>query len=60
MKHRLFDAIIQLLASVSEQQTCVLILDDLHRADAASLELLHSWIDQLPRMRILLLAAFPR
>jgi DNA-binding winged helix-turn-helix (wHTH) protein len=59
-KHRLFDAIIQLLASVSEQHTCVLVLDDLHRADAASLELLHSWIDQLPRMRILLLAAFPR
>jgi DNA-binding winged helix-turn-helix (wHTH) protein len=59
-KHRLFDAIIQLLASASEQQTCVLVLDDLHRADAASLELLHSWIDQLPRMRILLLAAFPR
>ena len=59
-RHRSFDAIIQLLASVSEQQTCVLVLDDLHRADAASLELLHSWIDQLPRMRILLLAAFPR
>ena len=59
-KHRLFDAIVQLLASVSEQQTCVLVLDDLHRADAASMELLHSWIDRLPRTRILLLAAFPR
>jgi DNA-binding winged helix-turn-helix (wHTH) protein len=59
-KHRLFDAIIQLLASVSEQQTCVLVLDDLHRADAASLELLCAWIDQLPRTRVLLLAAFPR
>jgi predicted ATPase len=59
-KHRLFDAIIQLLASVSEQQTCVIVLDDLHRADTASLALLCSLIDQLPRTRVLLLAAFPR
>jgi DNA-binding winged helix-turn-helix (wHTH) protein len=59
-KHQVFDAIIRLLTRASEQQTCVLVLDDLHRADAASLELLQSWVDQLSRMRILLLAAFPR
>jgi DNA-binding winged helix-turn-helix (wHTH) protein len=59
-KHQVFDAIVRLLQRASEQQTCVLVLDDLHRADAASLELLQSWLDQLPRMRILLLCAFPQ
>lgn len=58
-KHRLFDALIRVLAVASQKQTCVLVLDDLHRADASSLELLQLWFDRLPRMRVLLLTAFP-
>jgi DNA-binding winged helix-turn-helix (wHTH) protein len=55
-KHRVFDAITRLFALAAEQTPCVLVLDDLHRADTASLELLRYWIDELPRRRVLVLA----
>lgn len=55
-KQRLFDAVARALAFVSEHEPCLLILDDLHRADPASLELIHYFLSALPRTRILLLA----
>jgi eukaryotic-like serine/threonine-protein kinase len=55
-KHRIFDAITRLFALASEHTACMLVLDDLHRADSASLELLRYWIDELPRRRVLVLA----
>lgn len=55
VKHRIFDAITRLLILVAEHTPCVLMLDDLHRADAASLELLNYLIDEIARTRILLL-----
>jgi DNA-binding winged helix-turn-helix (wHTH) protein/tetratricopeptide (TPR) repeat protein len=56
-KHRVFDAIARALALASERSPCVLVLDDLHRADPASLELLNYFIDEIPRTRLLLVAA---
>jgi DNA-binding winged helix-turn-helix (wHTH) protein len=55
-KHRLFDAITRALSLVSEHEPWLLIFDDLHRADPASLELIHYFLSELPRTRILLLA----
>jgi DNA-binding winged helix-turn-helix (wHTH) protein len=55
-KHRIFDAITRLFTLAAEHTPCVLVLDDLHRADSASLELLRYWIDELPRRRVLVLA----
>jgi DNA-binding winged helix-turn-helix (wHTH) protein len=55
-KHRVFDAVTRALALAAEHTPYLLIVDDLHRADAASLELLHYFLAELPRMRILLLA----
>lgn len=55
-KHRIFDAISRTLTLASEQVPCVLVLDDLHRADPASLELLSYFIDEIPRTRLLVIA----
>jgi predicted ATPase len=55
-KHRVFDAVTQALTLTAEYTPCVLILDDLHRADTASLELLHYMLPELSRTRILFLA----
>ena len=54
-QHRMFDAILRLLAAAAERTPCVLVLDDLHRADALSLELLAYFIDEVARTRVLLL-----
>jgi DNA-binding winged helix-turn-helix (wHTH) protein len=59
-KHRVFDAILSILTHASEIQPCAIVLDAVHSADSASLELLQSWIDQLPRSRILLLLTLAR
>jgi DNA-binding winged helix-turn-helix (wHTH) protein len=55
-KHRVFDAITRALTLAAEYNPYVLILDDLQRADAASLELLHYLLPELSRTRILFLA----
>src|SRR5688572_19640398 len=48
-KHRVFDAITRAITLASNQTALVLILDDLHRADPASLELLHYLLPELSR-----------
>jgi predicted ATPase len=55
-KHRVFDAFTRALTLVAEHTPYVLILDDLQRADTASLELLHYLLPELSRSRILFLA----
>ncbi len=55
-KHQMFDAITRVLMLAAERKPCVLVLDDLHGSDAASLELLSYWIDEIARTRVLLLA----
>jgi eukaryotic-like serine/threonine-protein kinase len=47
LKHELFDATARLFAIAARRSPCVLILDDLHRADPASLELLRYLMDEL-------------
>jgi DNA-binding winged helix-turn-helix (wHTH) protein len=54
-KHRIFDALARLFALAAKRGPCVLVLDDLHRADAASLEFLRYLIDEIAHMRVLLL-----
>lgn len=53
-KHRLFEAVLDVFAQASRAAPCLLILDDVHRADAASLELLRHWVDRIARTRVLL------
>jgi DNA-binding winged helix-turn-helix (wHTH) protein len=55
-KHRVFDAILSVFEAVARATPCVLVLEDLHRADAATLELLRYWIDPIARINVLLLA----
>lgn len=52
-KYQLFDSVMEVLTRAAAQRPCLLILDDLHRADTASLELLRCWIDRSARTRIL-------
>ena len=56
-RHRMIDALSRTFALVAEQVPCVLVLDDLQRADAASLELLRYLIDELAHARVALLAS---
>lgn len=51
-KHRMFEAVLDVL----ERRDTVLIIDDLHRADAASCELLRYWMDRLGQQRVLVVA----
>ena len=55
-KHRIFDAIAQVLTLAAGRSPCLLILDDLHRADPASLEFLHYFVDELAGTRTALFA----
>jgi predicted ATPase len=55
-RHRGLDAILRTLAVAAEQMPWVIVLEDLHRADAASLELLGLMLDELAHMRILVVA----
>ena len=55
-KHRIFDAIAQVVNMAAERAPCLLILDDLHRADPASLEFLHYFVDELASTRAALFA----
>lgn len=55
-KHRIFDAIARVLTMAAERAPCLLILDDLHRADPASLEFLRYFVDELASTRTALFA----
>ncbi|HKU40848.1 MAG TPA: AAA family ATPase, partial [Polyangiales bacterium] len=55
-KHLVFDGVARLLGVVSELTPCLLVLDDLHRADDATLELVRYLCDELGRSRTLLVA----
>lgn len=52
-RHRTHDAVCRLLALAAERSGWVVVLDDLHRGDAATLGLLAYLIDELARMRVL-------
>jgi len=56
-RHRIFDAVVRMLSIAAEQKPLLLVVDDLHRADEVSLDLLYYYL--LPvvlRTRILLVA----
>jgi AAA ATPase domain len=57
-RFRLFDATAEFLRSASESRPLVLVLDDLHAADAPSLLLLRFLARELGSSRILLLGAY--
>ena len=57
LNHRIFDAFTRVLTLAAARTPLLLVLDDLQRADSASLELLRYFIEDLPRSRILLLAS---
>jgi eukaryotic-like serine/threonine-protein kinase len=56
-KHRTFDAIARVLSELAGHKPCLLVIDDLHWADAASLELLRFWVERCPRARVVMLGA---
>jgi len=55
-RHHGFEAIVRALKFAADQMPRVLVLEDLHRADAGSLELLTYLLDEIGRTRILVLA----
>ena len=57
-RFRLFDALAGLLASVADRRPLVVVLDDLHWADASSLLALEFVGRALPDMRVLVVAAY--
>ncbi len=57
-RFRLFDALATLLATAAEQQPLVVVLDDLHWADASSLLALEFVARTLPDLPLLAIAAY--
>jgi hypothetical protein len=57
-RYRLHHAIGALIAELAEQQPVVLVLDDLHWADAASLELVAHFLRRPPTGPVLLVLAY--
>ena len=57
-RFRLFDALASLLAAVAERRQLVVVLDDLHWADASSLLALEFVARALPDMPVLAIAAY--
>ncbi|HVF78063.1 MAG TPA: AAA family ATPase [Solirubrobacteraceae bacterium] len=57
-RFRLFDALATLLATVADQRPLVIVLDDLHWADASSLMALEFIARALPDMPLLAIAAY--
>jgi len=55
---RLFASVIDFVAAVAREQPAVIILDDVHEADEASLRLLAAFSARLRRMPLLLVATF--
>lgn len=57
-RHRLFEAVTDLLAASSEAAPVVLVLDDLHWADKPSLLLLRHLLRSVTPLRLLILATY--
>ena len=57
-RFRLFDAITSFLKRVSQKEPLVLILDNLHWSDEASLRLLEFVAQELPEMRLLIVGTY--
>jgi DNA-binding winged helix-turn-helix (wHTH) protein/tetratricopeptide (TPR) repeat protein len=55
---RLFDAVVELVRAASRDRPVLLALDDIHRADDATLRLLVHLVRELPRVPVLLIAAY--
>jgi DNA-binding winged helix-turn-helix (wHTH) protein len=55
-RHRYFEALLRTILKAADDSVWVLVIDDLHRADAASLELLGQLLDEIAHTRILVLA----
>ncbi len=56
MRHHSFDLFARAFARAAEEAPWVLVLDDLHRADAASIELLGYLVDEIAHLRIMIVA----
>lgn len=54
-RYRLFESVVRAFALAASHKPLLLIIDDLHRADEVSLELLEYLLPSISRMRILLL-----
>jgi len=57
-KHEQFDAIVERLASLAARRALLVVIEDIHWADAATLDLLSYAGSKLQHMRVLLLASF--
>jgi DNA-binding winged helix-turn-helix (wHTH) protein len=55
-RHRSFDLFTEAFAHAAEERPWLLVLDDLHRADAGSLELLSYLIEEIAHLGILVVA----
>ena len=55
---RLYDAVLRFMSELSQTQPMVLIFDDLHWADSASLKLLEHFVRGLAQSRILILGTY--
>lgn len=53
-KDRVFSAVVDVLQRASKSVPCLLIVEDLHRANTSTVELLHFWIESIARTRVLL------
>jgi len=56
-KHEQFDAIVERFVAISARKALLVVIEDLHWADAATLDLLAYLGTKLQRMRVLLLAS---
>jgi DNA-binding winged helix-turn-helix (wHTH) protein len=56
VRHRTFDSLARAFAIAGETAQWLFVLEDIHRADAASLELLAYLADELPKLRICIVA----
>ncbi|HEX4012766.1 MAG TPA: AAA family ATPase [Candidatus Cybelea sp.] len=57
-KRQYFEAIVERFAAVAARKALVVVIEDLHWADAATLDLLEYLAGQVHRMRILILVSF--
>jgi len=55
-RYRTFDTVARFIGHVAQHAPLLLVLDDVHRADAASLDLLCYLIDELARMPVAIVA----
>jgi DNA-binding winged helix-turn-helix (wHTH) protein len=59
-RHRAFDNVARLLARAGLRTPLLLVIEDLHRADVSSLELLLHVLDDLPRQHVMVVATARR